>query len=62
MHIVVEVFSKLPAKANVMSQKLEEFQPGEAHHKKTAFTLTLALAKEIIEITKLINKHSNREN
>lgn len=62
MHIVVEVFSKLAAKADVMSQKLEESQPGEARHKKTAFTLTVALAKEINEITKQINKHSNREN
>lgn len=62
MHILVEVFSKLPAKAAVMLQKLEESQPGEVHNKKTALTLILALAKEINEITKQINKHSNRGN
>lgn len=65
MHILVEVFSKLPAKAAVMLQKLEDSQPGEVHDKKkkthqTALTLTLALAKEINEITTQINRLCNR--
>lgn len=62
MHILVEVFSKLPAKAAVMLQKLEESQPGEVQNKKEFLTLTLALTKEINEITKQINKHGNRGN
>lgn len=62
MHILVEVFSKLPAKAAVMLQKLEESQPGEVHNKKNALTLTLALAKKINEVTKQINRDSNRGN
>lgn len=64
MHILVEVFSKLPAKAAVMLQKLEESRPGEVHNKKKKklLTLTLALTKEVNEITKQINKCSNREN
>lgn len=62
MHVLVEVFSKLPAKAAVMLQKVEESQPGEVQNKKEFLTLTLALTKEINEIIKQINKHSNRGN
>lgn len=45
-----------------MLQKLEESQPGEVHNRKTALSINSSLAKQINEITKQINKNSNRDN
>lgn len=63
MHVLVEAFSTLHSKAAVMLQKLKESQPGEVH-KKTSPHLDMntsqSLGKEVNEITKQINKHSNR--